>query len=229
MSSIPRMQLQIFFRSIMKSMLTIIRRLVFGVWAERQLRRRGYLEFLRLRPPHAFKIDCVDQWFLYRTVRKRKPHCVLEFGSGFSTVMIAQALWENAQEPNGYRGKIYSLDSEKEWARASAEAMPSHLAGFWDIAYGPAEETEYAGIPVFRHLGVPDVAPDLIYIDGPALTKKRQVAIDALFLEEHFQPGLCIIIDGRRRQADFFLQHFKRRYRFKRNRIFKNFIFELVT
>lgn len=197
-------------------------------YAEWQLRRRGFLEFLRLRPPHAFGISCADQWFLYRTVRKRKPSCILEFGSGFSTVMMTQALWENAREPGGHPGIIYSLDAEREWAEASTKAMPSHLAGFWNIAYAPTEEAEFQGVPVFRHAGVPDIVPDLIYIDGPALTAERHSAADALYLEERFCPGLFIIVDGRWKQTKFLREHLKRRYVFRKRWPLKNFTLELV-
>lgn len=197
-------------------------------WSKYQLYRRGYLEFLKLRPRQAFGVDYADQWFLYSAICKNKPKCVLEFGSGFSTVMIAQALLDNSKESPGLAGKIYSVDSQPFWAEAFSRAMPKHLIGFWEIFHCPLEKIYYDGILVFRHVGVPDVVPDLVYIDGPVLTAEMGAASDVLFFEERFQPGLLIVVDGRSRQVAFLREHLKRRYRLKNNWLLGNYVFELI-
>jgi len=73
-------------------------RRTYRKWAKHQLERRGYLEFIAHRPAHAYAPDFSDLWFLYKIVRRRKPTWILEFGSGCSTVILAQALWDNERE-----------------------------------------------------------------------------------------------------------------------------------
>ena len=65
-----------------------------GTW---RLRRLGYLEFTTARPPGALAPQGGDLWFLYRLVRERKPQLVFELGSGCSTVILGQALYDNTR------------------------------------------------------------------------------------------------------------------------------------
>lgn len=179
----------------------------------RTLRQRRYLELLTSRPQEAFPPNCADLWFLYQTVRRRKPRTILEFGSGCSTVILAQALWENRREANDRQGRLYSIESDAHWRDVTARCMPSHLADLCDIQYSPAGEVDYGSVPAFRHTTVPDVVPELVYLDGPPLTEERQVAIDLLDLEPRFTPGFCLVVDGRWKNVLFLKRHLKRRYR----------------
>src|SRR4029077_13970449 len=52
-------------------------------------------EFHAKREVSAFGPDYGDLWFLYNKVRKRCPRTIIEFGSGISTVCLAQALFDN--------------------------------------------------------------------------------------------------------------------------------------
>jgi hypothetical protein len=49
----------------------------------------------------------------------------------------------------------------------------------------------------WSHEKLPDIDPDFIYLDGPALTRERKVAFDVLDLESRLQPGCLVIVDGR--------------------------------
>lgn len=182
-------------------------------WQERRLRERGYLALLASRPPEAFPPNCADLWFLYQTVRRRKPRTILEFGSGCSTVILAQALWENQQEADG-TSRLYSVESDPSWRDVTVRALPSHLQDICDVRYSPVREVDYEGTPAFRHVEIPErVKPDMVYLDGPPLTWERQVAIDLLDLEERFSPACCLVVDGRWRNVLFLKRYFKRRYR----------------
>ncbi len=203
-------------------------KLLYDRWAEYQLRRRRCLDFLNQRPSNAIPPDFADLWFLYKTVRSRKPHCVLEFGSGCSTVIMLQALWENLKDPSTNSTILYSVDADPYWAKVTANSLPTHLQKLCDIRYSPLLEIEYKGVPAFQHTVIPNITPGLIYLDGPALTPHRQVAVDVLNMEERFQPGFCLIIDGRWQNTMFLKIHMKRRYKFKNRRLFFNSIFELI-
>ncbi len=225
-------KLNTFRRDPLGSSISKIRRWRLGAhsrFSEYQLRKKGYLEFLKQRPANADPPHYNDLWFLYRTVRRRKPSCILEFGSGCSTVILAQALFDNQCESSNNSGYLYSMDSESLWSEVTAKSMPKHLQGLYELWFSPVLEVEFEGTPAFRYSKIPDVTPDLIYLDGPSLTPERQVVVNVLDIEDRLLPGFCLIIDGRVKNTAFFREHLKGRYVFKNRALFANSVFKLVT
>lgn len=184
-------------------------------------------EFLSKRPKNSFPPDFCDLWFLYKTVRIRKPRIVLEFGSGCFTVVLAKALYDNASSVDAHPGFLYSIDADPSWATSTINSLPASLQKVCNITYGPALEIEYKGIPAFRHANVPDVIPNYVYLDGPALTPAREVAVDVLDLESRLPRDFFLVIDGRRKNTQFLRKHLKRNYSFQRRGIFDNSVFTL--
>lgn len=187
-----------------------------------KFRLRKHLHLFRTRPAEAIPPEYTDLWFLYRIARKRRPGIILEFGSGCSTLILAQALKENGS------GFLYSLDSSPYWTEINNGCIPPILKQFCEIRYSPVIEESYNGTPVFKYADVPDVIPNFVYLDGPPLTERIQVAADLLDIEECFPRDFCMVIDGRIKNAYFLKQNFKRDYVFKRRDLFKNFIFEVI-
>lgn len=205
-------------------------RRAYRKWARHQLDRRGYLDFLAARPRAACAPDFSDLWFLYKVVRNRKPRCILEFGSGCSTVIMAQAVWENQRESTGKnQGVIYSVDANRYWAGVTIETMPEHLNGICQVIYSSLTEVDFFSAPAWRHANLPDVVPDFLYLDGPALTPERRVAVDVLEIENRLVPGFLMVIDGRKENTQFLMKHLKRRYKVTHRRQFRNSTFELVA
>ncbi|MBI2055302.1 MAG: class I SAM-dependent methyltransferase [Candidatus Sungbacteria bacterium] len=204
--------------------------LFFQLWAEYCLRKRGYLEFFKNRPPHALRPDYADLWFLYRTARRRKPKCIVEFGSGASTVILAQALSDNYAENPGDGGRLYSFDAEKEWADAAAKTMPARLRQFCEVSHHPVFREEYDGQKVYRHENIPgDIVPDLVYLDDPGTYPKGTISVDMLYVEPRLRRGFCMVIDGRREMTEFLRSHLRREYKFRYRRFFYNSVFELIA
>ncbi|MEQ9641918.1 MAG: hypothetical protein RIM84_17980 [Alphaproteobacteria bacterium] len=208
----------------------LARRKIGLAWLDRQGRRalavRGHAGLFDRRPAEAKPPVWSDLWFLYRKVRERKPKVVLEFGSGCSTIVYAQALADNAEE--GAPGRIWSLDADPHWGQVTIDSMPEHLAPYCDIQITPAIACDFAGVPVWRYRDVPEVTPDLVYLDGPALTKDRRAAVDVLDIEDRFPRGFRLIVDGRAKNCELLERHFKRRYRRERHPILKNTVYDLV-
>src|SRR5215475_11061475 len=90
-------------------------RAAIGQW---HLARNGVLNvvraFQRLRPAEAVPGDPGDWWFLYKTIRERHPKLILEFGSGNTTVVQAQALYNNHDG-----GRLLSIDASPRWAAST--------------------------------------------------------------------------------------------------------------
>jgi len=177
------------------------------------LARNGVLDvvrgFQRLRPAHATTGDLGDWWFLYKKIRERHPKLILGFGSGNTTVVQAQALYDNR-----HGGRLLSIDASPGWAASTRSCMPEHLQSLVEVIYGPLVEVEEYGVKGWRHQNVPWIAPNFVYLDGPELTRERQVAVDLLALEEAFPPDFFLVIDDRQANTRFLRDHFKRRYKF---------------
>ena len=193
----------------------------------RALAARGYDRLFDARPADAYPPVWSDLWFLYRLVRECKPKVMLEFGGGCSTLIYAQALADNAAE--GAPGFLYSLDADETWGAVTARSVPAHLQTFCEVRITPADPVEFDGTPAWRFRDVPDVAPDFIYLDGPALTPDRKVAVDVLDLEDRFPPGFHLLVDGRSRNCAFLEAHFKRRYDKTHRRVLKSTTYRLLS
>lgn len=176
----------------------------------RALASRGYDRLLDARPADAYPPVWSDLWFLYRLIRESKPRVMLEFGGGCSTVIYAQALADNAAE--GSPGFLHSLDADETWGKVTEHSIPNHLRPYCEVTITPAMPIDYDGTPAWRFRDVPDVAPDFVYLDGPALTPERKVAVDVLDLEPRFPDGFHLLVDGRSRNCAFLERHFRRRY-----------------
>lgn len=184
-------------------------------WHRYRLSRKMDLGFLAGRPPHGYAPDFSDFWFLYQLVRERKPRCILEFGSGSSTVVLAKALYDNNLERPGAKGYLHSIDDKRYWADVTQSIMPPFLRDVCEVRHVPTAEIEHEGALCWRHTRLPDVVPDMIYLDGPSFTKERQIAVDILDMEHKLPAGCILIIDGRARNTAFLRKHLSRPFRFR--------------
>lgn len=161
---------------------------------------------------------------------------VLEFGVGYSTTVIADALIRNkvefARQGNKLRSANsnlfagFSVDADPDWIRiASSRMQPSHreVVTFFEttISIGSFQDRV-----CHYYDSLPDIVPDFIYLDGPdpmhvhgnvrgisfQPTERTVMAGDLLFLEPTFLPGTTILVDGRTNNARFLQRNFQRDY-----------------
>ncbi len=192
----------------------------------RALGRLGYLSLFDARPADAKPPVWSDLWAIYSQVRERKPKVMLEFGSGCSTIIQAQALADNTAQ--GAPGFLHSLDADARWGQVTINSMPEHLRQYCDITLTERVEDMLGDVPVWRFAQVPDVIPDMIYLDGPALTPERRAAIDVLDMEERFPAGFRLLVDGRSFNRALLEKHFKRRYDRRHRPILKSTTYDLL-
>jgi predicted O-methyltransferase YrrM len=63
--------------------------------------------------------ESVDGEMLYAMIRHHKPHRVVEVGSGFSTLLSAQAIARNARDDVGYRCELIAIEPHPSpWLRS---------------------------------------------------------------------------------------------------------------
>lgn len=200
----------------------------FDRYAELVLNRRNMLGFVASRPSGAFRPDYSDLLFLYDLVRKQKPSLVYEFGSGCSTVIIAQALRDNASA-TGSKGKIVSLEADERWADVTDKSFPAYLREHCEILFTPLRVQRFGEDSLYIHEACPKDVPDMVYVDGPALFDPVVGAGDVLLFEEKLRPGFTMIVDGRPKNVAAILRHTRRNFRVTNRRLFYNYLFELIS
>jgi hypothetical protein len=175
---------------------------------------------------------------LYRLVRDRMPFQVLEFGSGFSTVVMAEALKRNWEEylariqAEG-RSRVFgpprcvSVESSEKWRENTwAKIEKAGLADFSEVVFSRVSMGEHNGQVCHFYDDLPDVVPDFVYLDGPdpstvegsvnGLSFKNPARTvmsgDILKYESTLLPGFFMIVDGRTNNARFLERMLTRTY-----------------
>lgn len=215
-----------------------LRRLA-GIRGREYLRRVGALELLRSGVAEEIPADFSDLSNLHRIVRRRKPRVILEFGAGFSTIVMAHALYQNGT------GQLYCVDSSEYWVRNLQPKIPPHLSEFVDLRVSKTAIGVHDGELCHFYESLPNVVPDFIYLDGPASTDvsgsvrglsfqpenggvRQQIAADILLYESTLRRGATILVDSRYNNVNFLLRNLKRRYRVQINRTLRISKFELL-
>ena len=175
---------------------------------------------------------------LHRLIRQRKSFTVLEFGVGFSTVIIADALkknqadWQQLPDPpairNRFQFQCFSVDSSQKWIDRTQERLPEPLRQFVNFQFSTVKIGTYNGQICHYYQNLPDIVPDFIYLDGPdpqtvegsingmsfQCMERTVMSGDLLLMEPILIPGTFVLIDGRTNNARFLKNNLKRDYDF---------------
>jgi len=82
---------------------------------------------------------------LHKSIRDRKCFTVLEFGLGYSSIVIADALSKNKREfealenkqeiRNNFMFQLFSVDASAEWIESLKKNIPDELEEFINISH----------------------------------------------------------------------------------------------
>ncbi len=177
-----------------------------------------------------------DLVHLHQLVRQRKSLTILEFGLGYSTVILADALrknqadWERLPNKpeirNRFLFQLFSVDASLTWVEQIKNRLPSALANRVHIQYSEVVISTFNGRLCHYYQNIPDVVPDFIYLDGPSpkdvngvinglsfqCDERTVMSGDLLLMEPTFLPGTFILVDGRTNNARFLARNFQREY-----------------
>lgn len=173
---------------------------------------------------------------LHQLVRRRKSFTILEFGLGYSTVILADALrknqadWERLPEApqirNRFMFQLFSVDASRSWVEQIKNRLPQTLGDRVHIQYSEVEIGTFNGRLCHYYKNLPDVVPDFVYLDGPApkdvqgslnglsfqCDERTVMSGDLLLMEPTFLPGTLILVDGRTNNTRFLASNFQRKY-----------------
>ncbi len=174
----------------------------------------------------AIPADHDDLWRLYSNIRKRKPEQVIEFGSGCSTLIIAEALRRNS------RGKLLSIETDAYWASRTRQELPQILCPLVTVLLTGIEQVKHGDLVLWRHANVPYIEVDFIYLDGPNWRQfphvdHKGITVDPMFMEMNFRPGFSMLVDYRRVNVAWLRDNLKLRYRFKTSKMLEYSQFSL--
>lgn len=188
---------------------------------------------------------------LHYLILKRKTLTVLEFGSGFSTSVIAHALSILKEYFNEWAIKntridepfcVHSLEPNKNYIEITRSRLSYNCLENSKIYYCPVKLSLHDNRLVTFYDNFPNVSPDLIYIDGPSLFDTKEninglalnykfrmpMAADLLRFEFLLEPGTLVIVDGRTLNSRFLKSYLKREWKYYHDKDGDVSYFELI-
>ena len=187
--------------------------------AARELAARKLDRLLERRNPRAEPQDPADLLFLHDTIYRRQPARCIEFGSGQTTVFIAEALYRRN------RGHLWSLDASADWLAHSRQMLPERLQPFVTFVHSPVELTDEHGVVAWRYQAVPQGPWDFVLIDGPEGTEESTFSSDLIYLIDDMTPSSRGMIDHRWRTAVLAKEVLGRRLRIRYMMSLESFLF----
>jgi len=194
--------------------------------------------------PFATELD--DLIRLHHLVASRKVTTVLEFGVGKSTAVFGLALEVNRREfnpPTDLRRanlhECHSVDNSAEWIEVCRNMKLSERVS---LHHSECQMTTFGGRVCTLYESLPNVCPDLIYVDGPdqfspvgeirgvstRSVDRVPMAGDLLPIEHFLLPGTLIVLDGRTANARFLASNLQRNWVYWHSTEFDQHFFELV-
>ena len=191
--------------------------------------------------PYIPELD--DLYNLYQYIIINKRTTILEFGSGWSTLIFSLALRELADkfstEVKSLRRnnpfELFVIENEKKYLNVTRNRIQK-LNKYLKIKnpilikyfLSDVEMTTFNGKICTQYKKLPLCNPDFIYLDGPdQFNVKRNIngistrhkdmmpmVSDILKFEYFYTPGTIIVCDGRAANAKFLKDNFKRNWKY---------------
>ena len=191
--------------------------------------RRPPLGVNDMQVQEPYRPELRDLYRLHSIIRKKKRTTVLEFGVGWSTVVMADALRRNAKEYDishlrrNNPFELHVVDDVEYWIEKTKERIDDEKVFFY---HSPVFMREWNGRISTEYQTLPLVNPDFIYLDGPdqfcvrndlcgISTRHKDMlpmACDILKLEWFLTPGSILVVDGRTANARFLKANFQREW-----------------
>jgi hypothetical protein len=176
-----------------------------------------------------------DLWFLYSLIKDKCVTSILEYGSGWSTYVMAIGLYENfldfgvehartIRHPNPF--KFMTIDASNKFQESAMNRIPvDSRKNILPITATPNLIVSDNAI-CHQFDFIPNFAPDLIYLDGPDHDQvigivegfeykesfTQPMGIDLLMIEPFLWPETILVTDGRTANARFLASRFKRNW-----------------
>ena len=180
-----------------------------------------------------FAPDLDDLVRLHKAICDRRVTTIMEFGVGYSTIIMADALRRNKQKYGNYvtnnlrrsdAFKIFSIDANREFIALIENKISSDLCDFIYMHFSECRMMSFNGRITHCYDSLPNICPDFIYLDAPGQydvqgdiygihTRSKDrlpMSADLLIIEHFLLPGTSVLVDGRTASARFLKANFQR-------------------
>ena len=210
---------------------------------------KGVNDMIHLSP---YKPELKDLYNLYNYITLNKRITILEFGSGWSSLIFSIALKELKQK---YKSQVLNLrrnnpfelfilendlkflNISKKRIKLFKETKPIKI----HYKFSEVVMTTYRDHISTKYKNFPTCNPDFIYLDGPDQFNIRgninnfstrhkdlmPMSCDILRIEYFLTPGTIIVCDGRSANANFLRNNFKRNWIYNHDKFNDQHIFYL--
>jgi hypothetical protein len=204
-------------------------------------------EKLETRVP--FKPDLIDLCRLHRFVIENKRTTILEFGTGWSTWVFADALsklkLKYADDVRELRRnnpfELHVVDDEAEFIHIAESRIPEQIKDIVMFYEKAAIMGTFDDRICTFYESLPNVSPDFIYVDGPnqfnvkgdisgwSTRHKDMMPMtgDLLRIEHFLTPGTIVVFDGRAANARFFGSNIQRGWDYQYDADYDQHVFVL--
>ena len=205
--------------------------------------------------PHFPELNDLYNLYQYVLINRRTP--ILEFGSGWSTLIFSLALKELLEKfPSEIKSlrrnnlfELFVLENEKKYLNITKNRIKKfnkhlNINNPIKIKYflSDVEMTTFNNRICTQYKKIPLCNPDFIYLDGPGQFKVKKningittkhkdmvpMVSDILKFEYFYNPGTIIVCDGRSANAKFLKDHFKRNWKYTNDKKNDQHIFCLI-
>lgn len=187
---------------------------------------------------NSYKPQIRDLYRIFQFVVLNKRTTILEFGSGWSTLIFSIAM-ETLEKKfknkilnlrRSFPFKVFSVDNEKKFLNISKKRIKNFYKNInvnnTNFHYSECRISLYENKFCIEYDSLPNCNPDFIYIDGPDIFNVKDkiqnisyenkdlmpIICDVLKIEYFLIPGTIIVLDGRTANAQFLSEHFKRNW-----------------
>jgi len=212
--------------------------------AEKFFKKRDLKDILTKTYKNVYPPNLKDLYYIFNVIIKLKRINTLEFGCGFSTLIISKALKENQKKykkinfanlglKNTFQHSV--VDDQKKYIKISKKRNLDYFKSKKlneNFLYSKCRMTTFNNQICSEYQKLPNIVPDFIYLDGPDLDRLEgntcginlsknnnftPMACDILKIENLFLPGTLIMIDGRGQNASFLRHNLIRKWVFYYN------------
>jgi len=184
-----------------------------------------------------------DLYRIYQFVLMNKRTTVLEFGSGWSTLILSLALKELREKfhkeakllRRNNLFELFAIENEKKFLNITKKRIKKFNKNLkiknpikTKICFSNVEMTLFNNRICTQYSKLPLCNPDFIYLDGPnQFNVKKDInginlrhkdmmpmVSDILKFEYFYTPGTILVCDGRGSNAKFLKDNFKRKWRY---------------
>tara|TARA_B100000900_G_scaffold389953_1_gene383245 strand:- start:93 stop:941 length:849 start_codon:yes stop_codon:yes gene_type:complete len=179
--------------------------------------------------------DLYDLYILYELIRLNNRISILEYGCGWSTLVMHKALIDNKKDNQSKKYKRVSkpyqlnvVDASKKFIKICYDRIKKYSKDhkLVKMNYSKAIMTSFNGRYCTEYQKHPLINPDFIYIDGPSQWhvdgkingftvnnfEMMPMLSDVLKYEHFLNPGTIILMDGRGANCRFLKKNFQRNW-----------------